>query len=74
MLTGIKILPGLSTFLYMVAVNRVGGADACVVLRCQVEIFEALQKDVEMAYNIKCQTPLQLQSANVMRNMSAVTL
>lgn len=43
------VIPGLATFLYMVAVNSVGGADACVVLRCQVKVLETLQ-DNRMIY------------------------
>lgn len=36
------IVPGLSIFLYMVTVNSIGGANTCVVLRCQVKILETL--------------------------------
>ncbi len=29
----------------MVAVNSIGGADTCVVLRCQVKVLETLQRN-----------------------------
>lgn len=41
-----SIAPGLSSFLYMLTVNGVGGADPGVILRWQVKIFETLQKKI----------------------------
>lgn len=36
------LVPGLTTFLYVVTVNSIGGADECVVLWCQVKVLETL--------------------------------
>lgn len=48
----IFLVPGLTTFLDMVTVNSVGGADPCIVLWCQVKVLKTLQTDGNI-YNKK---------------------
>lgn len=64
-------LPGLSIFLYMVAVHSVGRADACVVLWCQVKIFEALQGT---RGDLKCKERKQLRNFPCKFIIAVVTL